>query len=81
MSKLSRLPQKRDDEQRINITLRGEPARWVKIWKARGLVTSCSDATIQAFKLYQERLTEFDLKEAQVENLKKRRANDELQER
>jgi hypothetical protein len=76
MSKLSRLPQKRDDEQRINITLRGEPARWVKMWKARGLVTSCSDAIIQAFRLFQERLTEFDLRKAQVENLQKRPADD-----
>jgi hypothetical protein len=60
-----------DEVVRINISLRGNPARWYREWKSRGLVKSTSDAVIQAFRLYQERLTEFDLKQAQLENLKR----------
>jgi hypothetical protein len=61
-----------DEILRINVTLRGtDIPRWFRDWKRRGLVKSCSDAIAQSFRLYQERLTEFDLKKAQVKNLQK----------
>jgi len=61
-----------DEILRVNVTLRGNDIpRWFREWKRRGLVKSCSDAIVQAFRLYQERLTEFDLKKAQLENLQK----------
>jgi hypothetical protein len=70
-SKIKPMPH-RDEILRINVTLRGSDIpRWYREWKARGLVKSCTDAIAQAFRLYQERLTEFDLKKGQVENLRK----------
>ena len=50
------------DTLRINIKLEGEPARWFWEWRERGLVKSSVDAVLQAFRLYQERLIEFDRK-------------------
>ena len=61
-----------DEILRVNVTLRGNDIpRWYREWRRRGLVKSCSDAIIQAFRLYQERLTEFDLKRAQLANIQK----------
>lgn len=55
---------------RINVTLRGNDVpRWYRDWRRRGLVKSCSDAIVQAFRLYQEHLLEQDLKAAQLKNL------------
>lgn len=56
---------------RINTSITGEPAKWLCEWKRRGLVTSNTDAVIQAFRIFQERITEHDLKSIQVENLRK----------
>lgn len=62
-----------DEILRVNVTIRGgDIPRWFREWKRRGLVKSCSDAIAQSFRLYQERLTEFDLRRAQLENLQKR---------
>ena len=57
---------------RINVTLWGfDIPRWFAEWRRRGLVKSTSDAIIQAFRLYQERLVELDIKEAQLKNLRR----------
>lgn len=61
---------------RINMTLEGEPALWLNEWKRRGLITSYTDAVIQAFRAFYEKITEQDLKSAQLKNL--RRVEDEL---
>ena len=49
----------------------GEPAVWLKEWKRRGLVTSYTDAIIQALRTFNERLTEQDLKSAQLGNIQR----------
>jgi hypothetical protein len=56
---------------RINTVVMGEPAIWLNEWKRRGLVTSYTDAIIQALRVFNERLTEQDLKSAQLGNMQR----------
>ena len=51
---------------RINIILKGEPAKWLKSWKMRGYVNSNRDAVAQAFRLYQDNIRKTDLEQAQL---------------
>jgi len=53
------------------MTLEGEPALWLNEWKRRGLVTSYTDAVIQALRVLNEKLIEQDLKSAQLGNIKR----------
>lgn len=53
---------------RINTIVIGEPAKWLNEWKRRVLVTSYTDAIIQALRAFNERITEQDLKSAQLGN-------------
>jgi len=55
---------------RINMTLEGEPAKWLTEWRRRGLITSYTDAVIQALRAMKEKVTEQDLKSAQLGNIK-----------
>jgi len=55
---------------RINMTVEGEPAEWLNEWKERGLVTSYTDAVVQALRTFNEKITEQDLKFARLNNLK-----------
>jgi len=55
---------------RINMVVEGEPADWLNEWKKRGLVTSYTDAVIQALRAYNEKITEQDLKLVQLKNMK-----------
>ncbi len=52
------------------MVVEGEPAEWLKEWKQRGLVTSYTDAVIQALRVYNEKITEQDLKLVQLRNIK-----------
>jgi len=54
---------------RVNVCLQGEPAEWYQNWKARGFVGSVKDAVLMAFQAFQEKLTEQDLKRAQLKTL------------
>jgi len=54
---------------RINTVIVGEPAVWLNQWKSRGLVTSYTDAILQSLKLFNEKITEQDLKAAQLRNM------------
>jgi hypothetical protein len=56
---------------RINTVVIGEPAKWLNEWKRRGLVTSYTDAIIQALRTFNEKLTEQDLKSAQLGNMQR----------
>jgi len=56
---------------RINTIVIGEPAKWLNEWKRRGLVTSYTDAIIQALRIFNEKLTKQDLKSSQLENIKR----------
>jgi len=47
----------------------GEPAKWLNEWKRRGLVTSYTDAIIQALRTFNERIIEQDLKSSQLANI------------
>ncbi len=51
------------------MTLTGEPAEWLNEWKARGLVTSYTDAVVQALRTFNEKITEQDLKTVQLKNM------------
>lgn len=55
---------------RINMLVEGEPAEWLNEWKKRGLVTSYTDAVVQALRAYNERIVEQDLKLTQLKNMK-----------
>jgi len=55
---------------RINMTVEGEPAKWLGEWKRRGLITSYTDAVIQALRAMKEKVTEQDLKSAQLGNIR-----------
>lgn len=48
----------------------GEPAEWLQEWKRRGLVTSYTDAVIQALRTLQVRIIDEDLKITQLNNLR-----------
>jgi len=62
------------DVLRINVTIRGSDIpRWYRDWRHRGLVKSTSDAIVQAFRAFHEKLVELDLKQAQLDNLRNRK--------
>ena len=52
------------------MTLTGEPAEWLNEWKERGLVTSYTDAVVQALRVFNEKITEQDLKAVQLNNMR-----------
>ena len=54
---------------RINTVIMGEPAALLNEWTRRGLVTSYTDAIIQALRVFNEKVTEQDLKSAQLRNI------------
>jgi Arc/MetJ-type ribon-helix-helix transcriptional regulator len=56
---------------RINVVITGEPALWIIEWKRRGLVTSNSDAVIQALRALYEKISEIDLRTVQLRNYRK----------
>ncbi len=60
-----------DPKIRINTVVIGEPARWLSEWKRRGLVTTYTDAIIQALRVFNEKLTEQDLKSSQLQTIKR----------
>lgn len=45
-----------DYSVRINTTISGLPAKWLRDWKLKGYVKSNSDAVRQAFRCFQEKL-------------------------
>jgi len=51
---------------RINMKVEGEPAKWLEEWKRRGLVTSYTDAVIQALRELHERINDQDIKYSRV---------------
>jgi len=53
------------------MTLEGEPAKWLSEWKHRGLVTSYTDAVIQALRALNEKVIEQDLKAAQLGTIRR----------
>jgi hypothetical protein len=55
---------------RINMKVEGEPAEWLAEWKRRGLITSYTDAVIQALRAYNEKITELDLRMTQLHNIR-----------
>lgn len=69
--KLPNAEQEKRSAIRINTSLRGEPAEWLLEWKTRGLVTSNTDALLQAFRAFHEKITEQDLRQAQLRTLSK----------
>jgi len=71
VSQLKRATENNGQRIRINTVVMGEPAKWLNEWKRRGLVTSYTDAIIQALRVFNERLTEQDLKSAQLGNIKR----------
>jgi hypothetical protein len=56
---------------RINMVVEGEPAKWLSEWKRRGLMTSYTDAVIQALRALHDKVSEQDLKSAQLKNMKR----------
>ena len=56
---------------RINTIIVGEPAKWLEDWKRRGLITSFTDGVLQGLLALHEKVTEQDLKSAQLTNIKR----------
>jgi len=54
----------------LTVTVKGEPAAWLNEWKCCGLTTSYTDIVIQALCLMNEKVTEQDLKSAQLSSMK-----------
>jgi len=54
---------------KINLVLKGKPAQWPLGLRKRRLVTSCRDAVVQFFKVFQEKVVVHDLKEAHLKTL------------
>ena len=52
------------------MVVEGEPSKWLGEWKERGLVTSYSDAVVQALRVFHEKITEQDLKAVQLNNMR-----------
>jgi hypothetical protein len=63
---------------RINTVITGEPALWLNEWKKRGLVTSYTDAVIQALRALNEKIIEQDLRIIQLKNMRKIREEFEI---
>jgi hypothetical protein len=63
---------------RINTVITGEPAMWLNEWKKRGLVTSYTDAVIQALRALNEKIIEQDLRIIQLKNMKNIREEFEI---
>jgi len=59
-----------EERLRINTVIRGEPAKILLELKRRGIVTSNTDAIIQALRALYEKVVEQDLKRVQLEALK-----------
>ena len=55
---------------RVNTIIVGEPAEWLKSWKSRGIVTSYTDAILQALRSFHREMTDNELKIAQLQNIK-----------
>ena len=55
---------------RINTVITGEPATWLLEWKRRGIVTSNTDAIIQAFRAFHEEILKQDLMETKLKNMR-----------
>lgn len=55
---------------RINMVIEGEPAKWLEDWKRRGLVTSYTDAVLQSIRVFNEKITEQDLKITRLKNMR-----------
>ena len=64
-----RKDEKNEPRVRINLVLRGEPAEWLISWRERGLISSYTDAVIQALRALHEKIVEQDLKALQIRNL------------
>ena len=52
------------------MVVEGEPAEWLNEWKKRGLVTSYTDAVVQALRAFNEKITEQDIKQSQLLTIK-----------
>lgn len=63
-------PVKKNARIRINMIVDGEPAQWLSEWKQRGIVTTYTDAVVQALRAYNDKITEQDLKLVQLKNMK-----------
>ena len=55
---------------RINTVIIGEPAEWLIEWKKRGIISSYTDAVIQALRSFHDETVENELKSIQIQNLK-----------
>jgi len=55
---------------RINTVVTGEPARWLKEWKRRGIINSYTGAVIQALRTFNQKVTEQDLKQVHLRSLR-----------
>jgi hypothetical protein len=71
MSQLKKASENSDQRIRINTVVIGEPAKWLNEWKRRGIVTSYTDAVIQALRTFNEKVIEQDLKSAQLGNMQR----------
>ncbi len=57
-------------QKRLNLVLKGEPAKWLQSWIDRGLAISTTDAVLLAFRALHDKILEEDLKEAQLKTLR-----------
>lgn len=61
---------------RVNLTLHGFPALWLRTWRSKGLIASWRQGIVRALEEMQKELVEQELRAAQLENLQKRPADE-----
>jgi hypothetical protein len=55
----------------FSLQVKHRHVRWLDEWKRRGLVTTYTDAIIQALRAFKEKVTEQDLKLVRLANIEK----------
>lgn len=62
--------QRNERPVRLNMQVKGEPAKWLNEWKSRGLIINYTDAVYQALRALNEKITEQDLRTTQLSNIR-----------
>jgi hypothetical protein len=60
-----------DCSARVNLTIHGFPALWLRTWRSKGYITSWKQGIIRALEALQKEFVDQELRAAQLEKIKK----------
>ncbi|MEM3646330.1 MAG: hypothetical protein QXM87_08305 [Candidatus Bathyarchaeia archaeon] len=66
-----------DLKVRFNVTISGEPARWVREWKRRRIFATNRDLLLRALMALRKEMLEMDLKSAELEKSRREEGYEE----